>query len=63
MTFENYPVLAAAAASTTGTTITGSLTSAANQTLTIQFFSNATADPSGYGQGQTLRRFHDGENQ
>lgn len=51
---ENYPVLASAVASTTVTTITGSLTSTANQTFTIQFFSNETADPSGYGQGQSF---------
>ena len=51
--FQNYPVLVAAAASTENTTITGSLTGVPNQTFTIQFFSNATADKSGYGQGQT----------
>jgi Bacterial Ig-like domain (group 3)/Right handed beta helix region/Bacterial Ig-like domain len=50
----NFPVLTVAAASNANTMITGSLTGAPNQTFTIQFFSNATADPTGYGQGQTF---------
>ena len=36
------------------TVITGTLNSAPNTTYTLQFFANPTADPSGYGQGQTL---------
>ncbi len=51
---QNYPVLASAIASTQNTTITGSLTAAADQSFTIQFFSNANADASGFGQGQTF---------
>ena len=34
--------------------ITGALNSAPNTTYTLQFFASATADPSGYGEGQTL---------
>jgi hypothetical protein len=49
----NYPVLTSASASSSSTTITGSVTGTAGQTLTIQFFSNTAADLSGYGQGQT----------
>ena len=49
----NYPVLTSASASSSSTTITGSLTGTAGQALTIQFFSNTAADLSGYGQGQT----------
>jgi Bacterial Ig-like domain (group 3)/Right handed beta helix region len=49
----NYPVLTSASASSTNTTITGSLTATADQTFTIQFFSNTAAEPSSYGQGQT----------
>ena len=56
---QNYPVLTSASASSGGTTITGSLNSTPNQTFTIQFFSSTTPDPSGYGAGTDLRRFHD----
>jgi hypothetical protein len=51
--YQNYPVLSTAVSTTSQTTITGSLNAAANETFTIQFFSNVTPDPSGYGQGQT----------
>jgi Bacterial Ig-like domain (group 3)/Right handed beta helix region len=49
----NYPVLTSASASGDLTTITGSLTGMAGQVITIQFFSNTTADLSGHGQGQS----------
>ncbi len=51
--FENYPVLSSAVSSTTTMTVQGTLNAAASETFTIQFFSNPTADPSGFGQGQT----------
>ena len=51
--FENYPVLTAAVSLGGTTKIKGTLNAAASTTLTIQFFANATADPSGHGQGQT----------
>jgi titin len=51
--FENFPVLASAVTSSTETTIQGSLNAAASESFTIQFFADATADPSGFGQGQT----------
>lgn len=50
---QNYPVLTAADSSGTSTTILGTLNSTPNATFTVQFFANPTADPSGYGQGQT----------
>jgi Bacterial Ig domain/Periplasmic copper-binding protein (NosD) len=50
--YQNYPVLSSATSSSTQTTINGSLNGAASTTYLIQFFSNTTADPSGYGQGQ-----------
>jgi hypothetical protein len=52
--FQNYPVLASAVGSSTQTTISGSLNADPNTTYTIQFFSNASADPSGHGQGQNF---------
>jgi hypothetical protein len=48
------PVLSASIPSVTTTLIQGSLISAPGTSFLIQFFSNATADPSGHGQGQTL---------
>lgn len=51
---QNYPVLLAATDIGTGTGIAASLNSTPNQAFTIQFFSNAVPDPSGYGQGQTF---------
>ncbi len=51
---QNYPVLSHALTFQGSTIIIGTLNSAADSTYTIQFFDNPTADPSGYGQGQTL---------
>jgi hypothetical protein len=41
-------------ASGTSTTVQGSISGAPNTTYTLEFFSNVTADPSGFGQGQTF---------
>ena len=47
------PTLASAVSKSKKTTIVGSLTGfAANTVYLIQFFSNQTADPSGFGEGQ-----------
>jgi hypothetical protein len=52
---QNYPVLTEVFTVTgVGTVITGTLNSAPDVTFTLQFFDNATADPSGYGEGQAL---------
>ena len=52
---QSFPVLNEAVAFTgASTVIVGSLNSSPSETFTLQFFSNPTADPSGYGQGETL---------
>ncbi len=52
--FQNFPVLTSAVSSGGKTTIVGTLNSAADASYLIQFFANVAADPSGYGQGQTV---------
>jgi titin len=50
---QNFPVLTNAVAQGNGRTrVIGALNSTANTTFTLDFYANATADPSGYGQGQ-----------
>lgn len=49
--FQNFPVLTSATQVTGGTQVQGTLNSDANATFTIDFYSNTSADPSGYGQG------------
>jgi titin len=51
--FQNFPILNAVSSSGGNTTIQGTLNSTPNTTFTLEFFSNAAADPSGYGEGQT----------
>ncbi len=53
--WQNYPVLALASSSSTDTSVTGRFNEAAepNTILTLDFYANPSADPSGYGQGQT----------
>jgi titin len=48
---QNFPVLVTALSGPT-TQITGTLNSLANTTFTLEFFANAVADPSGFGEGQ-----------
>src|ERR1019366_10284028 len=50
---QNYPLLNSLTSSGGNTTIAGTLNSTANTTFTLDFYDNATADPSGYGEGQT----------
>ena len=47
------PALTSAVNSGTKTVISGTLTASAYTTYQIQFFANVTADPSGFGEGQT----------
>jgi hypothetical protein len=54
---QAFPVLTGVSSSGSGTTITGTLHSAASTTFRVEFFANAAADPSGYGQGQTFLGF------
>jgi hypothetical protein len=55
---QNYPVLTAAIADAVAmeSVITGTLNSAPGTAFTIQIFSNAACDPSGYGEGHRLIR-------
>jgi len=48
---QNYPTLTTAITNTTGTVISGSLSSKPNQTFTVQLFTNPTCDSSGNGEG------------
>jgi hypothetical protein len=51
--FQNTPLLTSATDPVLGRTVVlGSLHSAPNATFVIDFYSSATADPSGFGQGQ-----------
>ncbi len=49
--FENFPVLTQAVVGSS-TQIAGTIQSAAEESLTIDFYSNPAADPSGHGQGR-----------
>jgi CSLREA domain-containing protein len=51
---QNYPVITSATTSSGQTTIKGTLNSIPNRLFDLQFFSSPTADPSGFGEGQTL---------
>jgi len=50
---QNYPVLTAAVTGPGGLLqVSGTLNSTANRTFRIELFASATADPSGYGEGE-----------
>ncbi len=49
---QNYPVLNSAVLSPVGLTIQGSLTSTADIKFQVDFFTNNTCDPSGFGEGR-----------
>jgi titin len=48
------PVLTAVTSDDSSTTIAGTLSSAPNTTLTVEFYANDVCNPSGYGEGQTF---------
>ncbi|MBI5383587.1 MAG: hypothetical protein HZA90_02760 [Verrucomicrobia bacterium] len=50
---QNFPVITAASALVGKTGIEGTLNSTPGTTFTLDFYANATADPSGYGEGET----------
>jgi parallel beta-helix repeat protein len=50
---QNFPVITNAFGSGPNTIISGTLNSTPSRTFWIDVYRNATADPSGYGQGQT----------
>jgi len=55
--FQQLPKITSVSTSANQTTISGTLTTRSdggNSPFTIQFFSNSTPDPSGYGEGQTF---------
>jgi uncharacterized repeat protein (TIGR01451 family) len=52
--YQNYPVLTLAQSDGTATGLSGTLVSAPNAAILLQFFSSPTPDPTGYGQGKTL---------
>ncbi len=57
-TFPNSNlVLTAAGSSSNGTTVSGTVTSAAGIPFRVEFFANPALDPSGSGQGQTYLGF------
>jgi uncharacterized repeat protein (TIGR01451 family) len=51
---QNYPVLTAMSSSGGNTTIQGTLNSTPNTTFKLEFFSNASCNPTGFGQGETF---------
>lgn len=51
---QNFPVIAAAQASGSSVHITGSLDSTPSTAFSVEFFSNAACDPTGFGEGQTF---------
>ena len=50
---QNYPVLSSVESDATSTTIEGALNSTPESQFRLEFFSNTSADPSGYGEGET----------
>ena len=52
---QNFPVLSTATSGTSHhATVHGELSSRANQTYTLDFYANASCDPSGYGEGERV---------
>ena len=51
---QNFPVLTSASTSGGGSNVQGTLNSTPSSSFTLHFYSSATADPSGFGEGQTL---------
>lgn len=51
---QNFPVLTSVSISGGTANITGKLNSTANSQFYLEFFSNSSEDPSGFGEGQTF---------
>ncbi len=49
---QNFPLIASALAQNNSVRVSGSLASSPNDTFTLDFFASATADPSGFGEGE-----------
>ncbi len=54
---QNFPELAGAAVSAGSTIVTGTLSSTPNTTFRVEFFASASADPTGFGEGQSFLGF------
>lgn len=54
---QNFPVITSVSSSGGNTTIQGTLNSTPTGTFRVEFFANAAADPSGFGEGQTYLGF------
>src|SRR5205807_4559515 len=54
---QNFPVITNASTAGSTTTIDGTLNSTASTTFRIEFFTNASCDPSGHGEGQSFLGF------
>ncbi len=52
--FQNFPVIVSATTSGGTTTVQGTLNSTPDEPFILQFFSSPTADPSGFGEGETF---------
>lgn len=52
--YQNYPVLTSVAANGSNTDIKGTLNSLASTQFRLEFFSNAVAESSGFGEGKTF---------
>ncbi len=51
---QNFPVLTSVSSGGGFTSIQGELSSAPNSAFTLQFFSSAQSDPTGYGEGESF---------
>ena len=56
---QNYPVITGLTIANGNVTINGTLNAEASKTYRLEFFANASVDPSGYGEGQTFLGFKD----
>ncbi|MCT7977020.1 DUF4347 domain-containing protein [Laspinema olomoucense] len=54
---QNFPVIASAISNGTSTTVLGTLNSTANTEFRLEFFTNRTVDPSGFGEGERFIGF------
>ena len=52
--FQDFPVLTSAVATSSGTTVRGTVHGPANSTIRVEIFASTTADPSGHGQGNSF---------
>jgi hypothetical protein len=52
--YQNYPVITGVSLSGTNVTLSGTLNSVSNSSFRLEFFGNASCDPSGFGEGQTF---------